>query len=293
MNNLDLCRNKDDFDIHFEDMRIKVKRINPIIGAEVLGIDLNKQLSAELYNLIHDLLVEYKVVFFSNQNINSKKFVRFASGLGTILKHPFKMNPEKGNPDALRVFHTRENPSKINSWHSDATYLATPPDATLLRSLVLPSCGGDTLFANMEAAYQNLDDQAKEEIENLIGIHDMWYFRQSLRKRGMSEEKLEWFSKKYPLSYHPIVKTHPASGRKCIFVNKGFTIGIKGLDESKSKPLLQKLFLTAWQPEIQCRFKWKIGNVAIWDNRSSQHYPVADYWPETRGMERITVALNK
>ncbi len=270
---------------------VSIQKLSPFIGAEINGIDLSLPLTPAVIAELKSLLVQHKVLFFRNQQLKSKGFIRFAQSLGTTLEHPFKLEPEKGRPESIKVFHTRENPSKINSWHSDATYLQSPPDATMLRVLKLPSLGGDTLFSNMETAYDRLDETTKAQIEDLVGIHDMWYFRESLRKKGVPEAKLKALSEKYPLAYHPVVKQHPVSGRKCIFVNKGFTIGIQGMEEAESQPLLQKLFWTAWEPEVQCRFRWSPGAVAVWDNRSSQHYPVADYWPETRGMERITIAM--
>jgi taurine dioxygenase len=189
----------------------------------------------------------------------------------------------------LAITHDRDRPGRENTWHSDVTWRIEPSLGSVLRAIEVPHVGGDTLFADMYAAYEGLKDEVKEKIEGRVALHDFAHFRTGMRKRGVSEDEIEAFNSRYPSVEHPIVRTHPETGRKGLYVNAGFTQHIVGMDEQESKSLLKYLYSRAAIPEYQCRFRWKKDSIAFWDNRASQHYAASDYWPAVRRMERVTI----
>jgi len=153
-----------------------------------------------------------------------------------------------------------------------------------------PKQGGDTLFADMCSAYESLSDEVKEKLENQVAIHDFAGFRNLLVKQGKTPEEVEEYNKRYPMPEHPVIRTHPETGKKLIYVNQAFTQYIKGWDLEESDKMLRHLYRKASIPEFQCRFAWKKNSIAFWDNRSCQHYAVSDYWPQERIVERVTIA---
>ena len=158
-----------------------------------------------------------------------------------------------------------------------------------MRAVEIPEVGGDTLFANMEAAYETLDDKTKEKIDGLFAVHDNEIFLQGMRNRGAGDDEIEMMREKFPPARHPVVRTHPVSKRKSLYVNSTFTNHIEGMSKAESDALLEKLYLTAWNPDYQCRFRWQKDSFTFWDNRSAQHFAAADYWPNVRKMERVTI----
>jgi taurine dioxygenase len=202
--------------------------------------------------------------------------------------HPFA--PSKpGYPEVLAITHDREHPGRENTWHSDVTWRIEPSLGSVLRAVEVPPVGGDTLFADMYAAYEGLSDDVKAEIEGAIAMHDFGHFRTGMRRQGKSEAEIEAFNQAYPMVEHPVVRTHPETGRKALYVNAAFTQHIVGLEKDRSDALLRKLYAQAAIPEYQCRFHWETNSIAFWDNRASQHYAASDYWPAVRRMERVTV----
>ena len=262
--------------------------LSPCIGTEVLGIDLASRLSDETIQWLMDLLVERKVLFFRDQPISIEQHIAFAARFGELEVHPFTPN-NTAHPEVIELNNDKDRPPRINIWHSDVTWRQEPSLGSILRARQVPEVGGDTLFANMEAAYNGLDAQTRERIDELYAIHDNENFLNGMRQAGASEAEIEARRKQYPPSRHPVVRTHPVSGRKSIYVNRAFTRRIEGFDEQESQALLQQLFLTAWNPDYQCRFRWRKDSLAFWDNRAAQHFAAADYYPETRRMERVTV----
>ena len=172
-----------------------------------------------------------------------------------------------------------------NIWHSDVSWREVPSLGSVLRARAVPEVGGDTLWSDMEAAYQGLPDDLKERIDGLRAIHD---FSQSFGF-GLTPEQLEESRKKFPPAEHPVVRTHPRTGRKSIYVNGIFTSHVVGMEPEESDALLRRLFQEARVPEYQCRFRWEPNSIAFWDNRAVQHYASSDYWPQKRVMERVTV----
>jgi taurine dioxygenase len=261
--------------------------LSPAIGTEVHGINL-ANVDDEIIAWLSDLLVERKVLFFRDQVISVAQHVSFAKKFGDLEVHPFTENMSE-TPEVIQLHNDRDQPPYVNIWHSDVTWRQEPSLGSILRARVIPQVGGDTLFANMEAAYDSLDEETKDIIDGLYAIHDNEGFLNGMRERGASAAKIEDMRKQFPPARHPVVRTHPVSGRKSLYVNKAFTRSIEGMEESQSMALLQKLYLQAWIPDFQCRFRWQQDSLAFWDNRAAQHYAAADYWPEERTMERVTI----
>ena len=233
-------------------------------------------------------LLDWKVLFFRDQDITTEQHLAFARNFGDLEVHPFA--PHKPDfPEVLAITHDRESRGRENAWHSDVTWRELPSLGSILRAIEVPPVGGDTLFADMYAAYDGLSDAVKEQIEGKVAVHDFAHFRVAMRKRGKTEAEIEAFNAQYPMVEHPVVRTHPETGRRGIYVNVGFTQHIVGMDKADSDALLKHLYGQAAIPEYQCRFRWRPGSIAFWDNRSSQHYAASDYWPAVRRMERVTI----
>ena len=265
-----------------------VKPLTPIIGAEISDIDLRQRLSPESVQWLTDQLVRYKVIFFRDQNIDSQQHLDFAKEFGALETHP--VNPKDGFPELLVLHNDADRPPADTAvWHSDVTWRLEPSLGSILIARKVPEVGGDTLFANMEAAYQGLDDETKALITDRRAVHQFEPMRQYLLQSGADAEKMAKFEKKYPKTTHLIVRSHPITGEKSIYVNRLFTVGIEGMADAEAQPLLDKLFASASQPEYQCRFRWRKHSIAFWDNRAAQHYATADYYPHERVMERATI----
>ncbi|MEX2248507.1 MAG: TauD/TfdA family dioxygenase, partial [Parvibaculum sp.] len=187
------------------------------------------------------------------------------------------------------ITHDKDSKGRENVWHSDVTWRECPSLGSVLRALEVPAVGGDTLFADMYAAYENLPDWVKEKIDGAVAVHDFAHFRNMMRTRGRSEAEIEEMNRKYPMVEHPVVRTHPETGRKGIYVNAAFAQHIVGMDKAESDAMLAYLYAQAAIPEYQCRFNWRKDSIAFWDNRACQHYAVSDYWPAVRRMERVTI----
>ena len=271
-----------------ESAAFDVKPLTPTIGAEIEGIDLREPVDPATLRELRAALLAWKVLFFRDQDITTEQHLDFARSFGTLEVHPFA--PHKpGYPEVLAITHNRESKGRENTWHSDVTWRLEPSLGSILRSLEIPAFGGDTLFADMYAAYDGLSDEVKEEIDGRTAIHDFAPFRKGLRKQGKSDAEIEEFNAKFPPAEHPVVRTHPETGRKALYVNAAFTQHIVDMEREESERLLKHLYRQAAIPEYQCRFRWSVNALAFWDNRASQHYAVSDYWPAVRRMERVTI----
>ena len=267
---------------------LEILPMTPSIGAEVRGLDLAQPLDAAAIGHLRGALLDWKVLFFRDQDITTEQHLTFARNFGDLEVHPFA--PSKpGYPEVLAITHDKDSKGRENTWHSDVTWREKPSLGSILRAIEVPPVGGDTLFADMYAAYDGLSDEVKARIEGQFAVHDFGHFRRGLRKAGKSEEEIEAFNRAYPMVEHPIARTHPETGRKAIYVNAAFTQRIVGLEKDASDALLKHLYAQAAIPEYQCRFRWEAGSIAFWDNRASQHYAASDYWPAVRRMERVTV----
>lgn len=263
---------------------MNITPLTPIIGAEIGGIDLGKPLNDETISVVRAALVEWKVIFFRDQDITTSEHIAFARRFGDLEIHPFAPKKE-GHPEVLELENGPNNKSRINVWHSDVTWRFEPSLGSILRAVEVPEVGGDTMWANMEAAYDGLDDALKEKIEGRIASHDFM----ATFGRPLSDEKRAEMRERYPIAHHPVVRTHPESGRRSIYVNAAFTSGIDDMDPDESHEILQRLYFQSRIPEYQVRFQWRCNSIAFWDNRGAQHYPVSDYFPAVRRMERVTV----
>jgi taurine dioxygenase len=267
-------------------------RVLPIagsLGAEILDIDLSAKLTAETVVALRRAWLEHLVVFFHEQNLPPKHFLAFARGFGEPMDYPFL----KGLDDfpqinaVVKLEHETVNFGGI--WHSDTTYLPEPPSATMLIAREVPPHGGDTLFTNQYLAYEGLPSSLRKLLDGLVAINtsakaDTTKTREDrIRDSGRNDKQNEYLAK------HPVVRTHPETGRKALYVNPAHTIRVEGMSEEESAPLLDFLFQHQVRPEYTCRFSWRVGSIALWDNRCTLHNPVNDYQGYRRVMHRITL----
>jgi taurine dioxygenase len=267
--------------------RFTVEPAGTTIGAEIVGLSLAEALDAELHQQLNRALLEWKVLFFRDQHLTHEQHLAFARNWGDVEVHPFirKGQPE-AKPEVVRLERGEAAAGRENGWHSDVTWREAPSLGSILRAVEIPPFGGDTLWADMAAAYDLLEDGVKERIDGLVAVHD-WV---NTFGRGMEKSVFESLRAEFPPVEHPVVRTHPETGRKTLYVNASFTTHIVGLDADESASLLAFLCHQANYPEFQTRLRWAPGTIAFWDNRSTQHYASSDYWPDVRVMERVTVA---
>lgn len=272
-----------------EDAGVKATRVGINLGAEITGVDLTKPLADAQLEAVKAALVENELIIFRDQNISSQNLIDFGRRFDELTVHPFA--PHEKEAPVLIKFRNDETtpPFGTDCWHSDETFRAEPPMATILVAKEVPAVGGDTIFASMTAAYDGLSDRMQNFISGLEAVHDFKPFKALFDSSLENRRKLQKFELEYPPQLHPVVRVHPVSGRKALFVNPQFTIAIKGMDERESRSLLDTLFHQALIPEVQFRHRWAPHTIAMWDNRSTQHYAVHDYYPQRRYMERVTI----
>ncbi|MEM9739244.1 MAG: TauD/TfdA family dioxygenase [Pseudomonadota bacterium] len=263
--------------------RFQAWPMTPAIGAEIEGIDL-RTLSDDLIAELRQALLKYQVLFFRDQDIEQRHHIAFAKAFGHLEIHPATPK-DQVHREVLRISHGPRSRGSENRWHSDVTWRAEPSLGSILRAIEIPPVGGDTLFANMQLAYDRLDDTTKDQITGLTAVHDI--ARVFAKRLNLSPEALH---EKYPLIEHPVVRTHPETGARTLYVNAAFTSHIKDMSRAESDTVLERLYRTAANPEIQCRFRWTPGSIAFWDNRACQHFAASDYYPSVRVMERVTIA---
>jgi taurine dioxygenase len=278
-----------------ETVPFRLERTTAALGAEISGLDLSRPLSQTVVDALSDALVRHKVLFFRDQAITREQHLAFARRFGPLEIHPFTENQRSFTTDGLQpeflvIESTADRPVAADEWHSDVTWRLEPSLGSILRSRICPEVGGDTLWANMAAAYEGLDDATRSHISGLTAVHDWAGFRQMLRRNNVSEERIAELQAQYPVAEHPVVRTHPVSGEKVVYVNRNFTVGVKGMKEAESNALLERLYRLASIPDYQARFRWRVDSIAFWDNRSTQHYATKDFFPQHRRMERVTVA---
>ncbi len=254
------------------------------IGAEVDGVDLGAEQNPHTIAELRRALVAHKVLVFRDQRIDSVAQSRFAQYFGELEHHPF-LGANEDQPELVRLAKDANVGGYENIWHSDVTWRERPALGAVLRAIEVPPVGGDTLWADMAAAYEGLDPAVRDQIDGLEAVNDfMLSFGQALRSDDLAAAR-----EKFPAVSHPVVRTHPESGEKILYVNRIFTSHIVGMDEGCSEELLAGLFAQAEVPEYQMRLAWAPGTVAMWDNRATQHYATSDYWPQRRVMERAAI----
>jgi taurine dioxygenase len=264
--------------------RIAPAPMSPTIGAEIGGVSLADPMDADTFDEVHRALLEYKVIFFRDQDITSEQHVAFARRFGALETHPFVPH-RQGYPEVMVLKKNDRMGGYENVWHSDVTWRLEPSLGSVLLAREVPQVGGDTLFCDMYAAYEGLDDELRASLDGLRAVHD---FTQTFG-RFMSAEELAKKQQEFPPAEHPVVRTHPETGRKGLYVNVAFTSHIVGMGPEESDRLLERLYSQSTVPEYQCRFRWRPYSVAFWDNRAVQHYASSDYYPSRRVMERVTI----
>lgn len=263
---------------------ITITPLTPCIGAEITDVDLASPAIADAIPAIRAALLDHKVIFFRDQHITAAQHIAFARHFGDLEIHPATPR-DQPNPEILRIAHGPDSRGNENYWHSDVTWREKPSLGSILRAIEVPPVGGDTLFADMHAAYLQLSPEMQRIAASLTAVHDI--ARVFAGRLGKAPADLH---AKYPPVEHPVVRTHPETGLPCLYVNTAFTSHIKGLSAKESDWLLAHFYAQAANPEIQCRFRWQPGSIAFWDNRASQHLAASDYFPAVRIMERVTVA---
>ena len=269
---------------------MKINLISGALGAEISGLDL-KDSSEENWKVINDLLLEHKVLFLRNQNISPEEQINFAKRFGPLEKHVYVKGRDQF-PEIIRIIKKPDEKQQWGeTWHTDVSYNPKPTKVIILRSIKIPPVGGDTMFSNMELAYETLDSELKEKIKNKKAVHSSLGAAAFVDAyKGMEGNgNLDEYS-----NIHPIVRTHPETGKKILYVNSMYTKRIEGLDESESSKLLKELFAHQERLDLTCRFKWTENAVAIWDNRSTQHQGLTDFFPgrglgHERVMDRIAI----
>lgn len=265
-------------------LRIGVRPLTPLIGAEILGVDLASALSGEMHEEIRRALAEHLVIFFRDQTITPEQQIAFGRSFGELHTHPAAPH-EPGHPE-LMIIAADENSERANGegWHTDVSCDPQPPMGSILYIKECPPVGGDTLFANMYAAYDALSERMKAHLDGLEAVHDGEHvYRGLYANLGVADKP------SYPRAKHPVVRTHPWTGRKALYVNRAFTTQILGVPREESQALLAYLFRHLEHPLFQCRFRWTPRSVAFWDNRCAQHHAIWDYWPHRRYGNRVTV----
>lgn len=261
----------------------ELRPLGRLIGAEVHGVDLGTPLTEDLRAELNRALLEWKVLFFPEQRITSAQQRDFAANWGDLETNPFI--PVGDTDEVTRFARSASTPATENIWHVDVTFRPRPALGSVLRLIEVPPVGGDTLWADMAAAYDNLDEDTKARIEGLRAVHDVV----PGFARFSDAEDLARKQADFPPVEHPVVRIHPETGRRTLFVNQAFTTHIVGLDRAESDELLRRLFVQAHVPEFQVRYRWAANTVAFWDNRATQHYAVNDYHPHVRVAERVAI----
>jgi taurine dioxygenase len=269
-----------------------VKPLTTALGAEIHGVDLNEDLSPDALKEIRRLLVEYQVIFFRDQDISPEQHRNLAASFGPLQTHPAYGTAE-GFHEITILESTAEKPTKIEAWHTDMTFREHPPLGAVLRSKIVPPQGGDTMWSSMTAAYDALSAPMQALLSGLTAEHDFSHgFKESLAEPG-GRERLAQAVADNPPVVHPVIRTHPESGKKVLFVNSLFTTRILELEKYESAALLSFLYEHVTTAEFTCRFSWQPNSIAIWDNRSTQHKPINDYFPAHRMLHRITIDGDK
>ena len=264
---------------------IEVRKLTPTIGAEIFGVDLAKPLGNQQFQEVHYALMENLVIFFRDQKMTIDQHKDFGRRFGPLHVHPNAPIAFKDHPEIL-VIKADEKSKHVagEEWHSDVSCDVEPPMGSILYLTEVPPDGGDTLFANMYRAYETLSEPIKRMLQGLTALHDSskaHYYRVKATDRD---------DIKFPNAEHPVVRTHPETGRKALYVNVAHTVRFADMTEDESRPLLRFLFEHSVRPEFTCRFRWRVGSVALWDNRCVMHNPVNDYHGHKRAMHRISLA---
>ncbi len=272
------------------DERIQVEPLSSALGAEISSVDLAKPLHDDTIAEIRQAFLAHLVIFFRNQSLTPEQYLRFARSMGEPVEYPFVegMDDYPLITEVIKKQDERVNFGGI--WHSDTTYLECPPMGTMLYAREIPPLGGDTLFANMIMAYESLSPGMQRLLDGLTAVNSAEKGVAAATRADRLRERPREAGATVTTAEHPIVRTHPETGRKALYVNPGHTLSIGGFNEAESAPIFDYLYKQQTRPEFTCRFRWSVGSLAFWDNRATQHYPLNDYHGYRRAMQRITLA---
>jgi taurine dioxygenase len=272
------------------DRSLQIRPIAGALGAEITGVDLSGDLEDGTIAAIRRAWLDHLVIFFRGQDLPSERFLAFARHFGDVVEYPFIKGIE-GSPlitPVVKLEHERVNFGGL--WHSDTAYLERPPMGTMLIAREVPPYGGDTLFANMYLAYESLSLGMWRLLDGLVAVNSSAKADVSKTREDRMRDGARSDAKREYVGEHPVVRTHPETGRKALYVNSGHTVRFKDMSEAESAPLLNYLFAHQQRPEFTCRFRWEVGSLALWDNRCAQHNPINDYHGWRRVMHRVTLA---
>ncbi len=273
---------------------IEVRPISGALGAEIGGVDLSQPVPDAVFAEIESAFHENLVIFFRDQRLSPEDHKRFAERFGPLSVHPY-VTPLDGHPEIVPIIKEKEDKANFGGgWHSDVSFMEKPALGSLLYALDVPAFGGDTLWANQYMAYDALSDGMKAMLGELVALHSAASqygqggesARNNKKRKGM---EIAVSDAAESMVEHPVVRTHPATGRKALYVNAPFTVKFKGMTRRESKPLLNFLVEHSTQEQFTCRFRWTAGALAFWDNRCTQHYALNDYHGQRREMHRVTV----
>jgi len=268
----------------------ELTRLGGNIGAEIRGLDLRQPIPAPTFERLQAAFVRHEVLVFRDQDITLDQQMAFGRQFGELSIHPFSPNLDDKREVIVLDYSADNPPALTDQWHADETFRTAPPALTILRANIVPSYGGDTLFASMTAAYTGLSERMKQYIHGLEAVHDFKPWRPLFTSSEAHQAKLRELERAYPNPSHPVVRIHPVTGRRVINVNAQFTTKLKGVSAEEGEMILQYLYGRAKVPEFQLRVKWQPHTVVMWDNRSVHHYAPHDYYPQRRSMSRVTVA---
>jgi len=267
---------------------LEIVPLTPVIGAEVRGVDLSEPVSSDIFDQIDRAFLEHQMLFFRNQQVPVDRLLDFGRHYGNVSLPPIApAHPE--HPDVMVFELVEPRGAGADTWHVDAIYTPNPPKATILQAVKIPEVGGDTYFANMVAAYESLSPRFQEMLAGLRAVHDISIpMRWAIDKGIRSEEEYEPTRRAYPPIEHPLVRTHPETGRKSLFLAANCTAKIAGLSDAESDLLLGFLLRHIQSPDFHCRFQWDPRTIALWDQRCTVHYAIPDY-QEQRTMYRLSI----
>lgn len=264
-----------------------VTTLTSSIGAEVSGVDLRRPLGADGITSVRALLLAHQVLVFRGQHLDVEQHIAFAAQFGEVHLPP--VPTKHGGPPEVNVLdQVHPKGDGADRWHSDNSYIAVPPMGSVLKAVQVPPAGGDTCFANMYDAYDNLSAPMKRYVEGLRAVHDVTRSLMLAVGRENSDFDIDAMRQRLPPVEHPVVRTHPETGRKLLYVNAASTSHLVGVSHKESEAILEQLYAEAHSPEVQCRVRWREGDIVFFDNRCTQHYAVPDY-TERRVMHRVTI----
>jgi taurine dioxygenase len=275
------------------ELELSLHRVGVFLGAEITDIDLTQPLDAPTVDAIARAHAEHGVLIFPDQKLSSEDLKRFGRYFGELTVHPFSSSAEEA-PELI-VYDQKEGnpPPPTDIWHTDETFRECPPKATALCSKIVPDVGGNTAFCSMSAVYEGLSDRMQNFLSGLEAVHDFKPFRSLFPDTQEGLERIRKYEDIYPPVTHPIVRLHPVTGKKAVFVNPQFTLYIKGMEEDESRTFLDLLFRKTYIHEYQYRHQWEENMLVFWDNRWTQHSALHDYYPKRRLMERVTIKGDK